>query len=62
MNRREFVVSTFAGVVRLSGGSGVPGQAKTMTPDLGALAEAKSLKLFNRGASRFIDSARNGVR
>jgi hypothetical protein len=62
MNRREFVVSTFAGVVRLSGGSRVPGQAKTMTPDLGALAEAKSLKLFNRGASSLVDGARKGIR
>ncbi len=62
MNRREFVVSTLAGVVGLSGVSRVAGQAKTITPDLGALADAKSLKLFNRGASRFIDGARNGVR
>ena len=62
MKRREFVVSTLAGVVSLSGISGVAGQAKTITLDLGALADAKSLKLFNRGASRFIDGARNGVR
>lgn len=62
MNRREFVVSTLAGVVGLSGVSRVAGQAKTIAPDLGALADAKSLKLFNRGASRFIDGARNGVR
>jgi len=62
VNRREFVVSTLAGVVSLSGISRVAGQAKTITLDLGALADAKSLKLFNRGASRFIDGARNGVR
>jgi len=62
VKRREFVVSTLAGVVSLSGISRVAGQAKTITLDLGALADAKSLKLFNRGASRFIDGARNGVR
>ena len=45
MNRREFVVSTLTGVVGLSGISLEAGQAKTITPDLGALADAKSLKL-----------------
>jgi hypothetical protein len=38
------------------------GQAKTITPDLGALAGARTLKLFNRAASPFSDGARHGVR
>src|SRR5438128_7059953 len=62
MNRRKFVVATFAGVISLPELSRVAGQAKTTTPDLGALADSKSLKLFNRGASRLIDGVRKGVR
>jgi hypothetical protein len=62
MNRREFMMSTFVGVVGLSEVSRVAGQAKTMTPDLGALVDTKSLKLFNRDASRLVDGARKGVR
>jgi hypothetical protein len=62
MNRREFVVSTFAGVIGLSGVSRVAGQAKTITPDLGALADTNGLTLFNRRASRLADGARKGVR
>ncbi len=62
MNRREFVVTTLAGVVGLSEVSRAAGQAKTITPDIGALADKKSLKLFNRDASRLTDGARNGVR
>jgi hypothetical protein len=62
MNRREFVVSTFAGVLGVSEVSRVAGQAKTITPDLVALADRNSLTLFNRGASRLVDGARKGVR
>jgi hypothetical protein len=62
MNRREFVFSTFAGVVGLSEVSRMAGQAKTITPDLGALADSKSLTLFNRDASRLVDGPRKGVR
>jgi hypothetical protein len=62
MNRREFVISTLAGVMGLSELSRVVGQAKMITPDLSSLADTKSLKLFNRGASRLIDGARKGVR
>jgi hypothetical protein len=40
----------------------VSGQAKTITPDLGGLADKKSLKLFNRTASRLVDGARTGAR
>src|SRR3979411_1372714 len=53
MNRREFVFSTFAGVVGLSEVSRVAGQAKTITPDLGALAEKKSLKLRTDQPGKF---------
>jgi hypothetical protein len=62
MNRREFVVSTFGGVAALSEVPRVAGQVKAITPDLGALADSKSLKLFNRAASRLADGARKGVR
>jgi hypothetical protein len=62
MTRREFVVSTAAGLAGLSGVARAAGQAKAIRPDLGALAEAKSLKLFNRTAIRLVDGARNGVR
>jgi hypothetical protein len=62
MNRREFVVSTFVGVVSLSEIARVAGQAKTITPNLGALADGHGLTLFNRGASRLVDGARKGVR
>jgi len=62
VNRREYVVSTLAGVAGFSDVYRAAAQGKTITPDLGALADAKSLKLFNRGASRFIDGARKGVR
>jgi hypothetical protein len=62
MNRRAFVVSTFAGVVGLSKVFRVAGQAKTITPDLGALADKNGLRVFNRGATRLVDGARTGVR
>jgi hypothetical protein len=62
MNRREFMVTTFAGVASLSEISRAAGQPKPITPDLGALAEAKSLKLFNRTASRLVDGTKKGVR
>jgi hypothetical protein len=62
MNRREFMVSTCAGVAGLSHGARVAGQAKTITPDLSDLADKNSFTLFNRGASRLVDGARKGVR
>jgi len=62
MNRREFVISTIAGVVGVASASRVAGQAKTITPDLGALAAGKRLTLFNRDASSLADGARKGVR
>ena len=39
MNRREFVVSTFAGVMVPAEIARVACQAKTITPDLAALAD-----------------------
>ena len=62
MNRREFVVSTFAAAVSLSQVARASGQAKTITPDLSALADGHSLRLFNRGARPLVDGARKGVR
>ena len=62
MNRREFVFSALAGVIGLSERSEGARQAKTEAPDLGSLAETNRLKLFNRGASRLVDGARNGIR
>jgi hypothetical protein len=62
MNRREFVLSTCAGVVGLSEVFRAAAQAKTITPDLGALAERNSLKLFKRGASPLVEGARKGLR
>ena len=52
MNRREFVVSTFACAVGLSAAPGIIGQKKTIEPDLAQLAGGTGLKLFNRSASR----------
>src|SRR5947207_7462119 len=62
MDRREFIVSTFAGVMCLYELDRIAGQVKTIAPDLGALAEKKSLKLFNRGATSLVDGARKGIR
>jgi hypothetical protein len=62
MNRREFMVSTSAGMAGLFAVSRVAGQSKTITPDLGGLADRKGLTLFNRSASRLVDGARKGVR
>jgi len=62
MNRRDFMVATFAGVASLSEMSRAAGQPKPITPDLGALADAKSLKLFNRTAGRLVDGTKKGVR
>jgi hypothetical protein len=62
MNRRQFVISTCAGVMGLSAVPSRAGQAKTITPDLAALADRNSLKLFNRTATGLVDGARKGVR
>jgi hypothetical protein len=62
MNRREFVISTFAGVMAPSEVARVACQANTTTPDLAALADQKRLKLFNRDVKSLVDGARRGVR
>lgn len=62
MNRREFVVSTFACAVGLSAAPRMFGQRKTIEPDLAQLAGGTGLKLFNRSASSIADGARKGVR
>jgi hypothetical protein len=62
MTRREFVISTCAGVMGLSAVPSRAGQAKTIRPDLAAVADGNRLKLFNRTATRLVDGARKGVR
>jgi hypothetical protein len=62
MDRRDFVISTFACVLEFSAASRVLGQKRVIEPDLAALAEGKGLKLFNRSLSVLSDGARKGVR
>jgi hypothetical protein len=62
MNRRDFMVLTGAGVAGLSSVARVIAQEKAITPDLGALADSASLRLFNRSASRLVEGTRTGVR
>jgi hypothetical protein len=62
MNRRDFVVSTFAYAVGLSTASRVLAQTKPTTPDLGAISAGKGLTVFNRTATNFTDGARKGIR
>ena len=62
MDRRDFVVSTFACAVGLSSRARLAGQRKTIEPDLAALADANGLRVFNRGVSSLKDGARKGVR
>ena len=61
MHRREFVVSTLAGVVGLSRALRVSAQPAPITVDLGALLDSKALTLFNRTASRATDGARKAI-
>jgi hypothetical protein len=62
MNRRDFVISTFAYAIGLSSASRVLAQGKTITPDLATLADGKGLNVFNRTASSFSDGAKKGIR
>jgi hypothetical protein len=62
MNRRDFVVSMLAGGIGLSAVARADGQARTIRPDLAALADGKRLNLFNRTATRLVDGARTGAR
>jgi hypothetical protein len=62
MNRRDFVISTFAYAVGLSTASRVLAQTKPIAPDLAALSQGKGLTVFNRTATNFTDGARKGIR
>jgi hypothetical protein len=62
MNRRDFVISTFACAVGLSVAPRTIAQKKTIQPDLAALADGKGFKVFNRSVSSFSEGARKGVR
>ena len=62
MKRREFVVSTMAGVVGLSLDSRVAAQTGTITPDLGGLVDGENRKRSSRTASRLVDGTRKGIR
>ena len=61
MNRRHFVISTFAYGVGLSITPSIIAQTKTIEPDLAELAEGKGLKTFNRSVNRLNDAAKKGV-
>ncbi len=61
MNRRDFVISTVAGVVGFATVR-IASQTKPIERDLAALADGKGLSVFNRTASSFSDGARKGVR
>lgn len=62
MNRREFVISTFAGAVGVSTATRIFGQVKTVEPDLAALAAGKGLTVVNRTATSFSDGGKKGLR
>lgn len=59
--RREFVLSTFAGIVGVSAFPHAFRQDKTETFDLAALLDAKRLNVLNRTATRLTDGSRTGV-
>ena len=61
MNRRDFVISTVAGVAGIATVR-IAGQTKPIERDLAALADSKGLSIFNRTATSFSDGARKGVR
>ena len=62
MNRRRFVISTFACVSELSTPAPSRGQGGAIQPDLAQLAVDNRLRSFNRTATRLTDAARIGVR
>ena len=61
MNRRHFVISTFAYGGGLSIAPSIIAQTKTIESDLAELAEGKGLKTFNRSVNRLNDAAKKGV-
>jgi hypothetical protein len=63
MNRRELLVSALGwAVVAYSRESIVGAQGKPIEPDLALLAGSGKLDVFNRGASRFAEGGKQGVR
>jgi hypothetical protein len=62
MDRRDFVVSAFTGMVGLSLVPRTSAQTQPIRPDLGELADRTRLLLFNRHAGRLDEGARTGVR
>ena len=62
MHRRQFIVSTLACAVGLAGRVTLTGQGKPVAVDLGALAEGKGLRTFNRTTSQIADGPRKGIR
>src|SRR5205809_7951456 len=62
MNRRTFLISTFAAATGLPSASRLIAQTKTLAPDLAALAESNGFQLANRGVTAFADTAKRGAR
>ena len=62
MNRRDFVISTFACAVSFATAPRASAQRRPIEPLLATLAEGKGLKVFNRGVSRLDEGAMKGVR
>jgi hypothetical protein len=62
MNRREFVISTFACAVGLSTASRVFGKQKTIEPDLAKLAGSNGLNVINRTVTAFDEGGKKGAR
>jgi len=63
MNRRNFVIVTFASAVQLSAASRILAQQKTVEPDLAKLADDKVLKVFaSRTVTSFNEGGKKGIR
>jgi hypothetical protein len=62
MNRRRFVISTFACVTELSTPAPSRGQGGAIQPELAQLATGNRLRSFNRTVARLTDAARIGAR
>jgi hypothetical protein len=62
MNRRDFMTSTAAGLVTLSWAPRVVAQAKTLTPNLAAMADGHQFTLVKRTATRLVEGDRTGIR
>jgi hypothetical protein len=62
MNRRDFVISTFACAMSFAKAPRASAQRRPIEPLLATLTEGKGLKVFNRGVSRLDEGAMKGVR